>query len=1755
MGFFVAQKNLSLTYSWYSGIIGYKIGLVSPKDEVINMSNTVNVNINATDNGSIEQITRKTTALNKELTQATSKATSLGKASSTPSAALSKAKSDMQKEDEQYRITRGARGTGAEGRDFAKQAQGLGGLVHVYATFAANIFAVAAAFTALSKANDIERMTQATKVLAVNSGRDLQGLAKDLRQVSDYAMSTAEAISAVNFGTAAGLGSKQLEDLTKVAKGASIALGRDFSDSLSRVTRGAIKLEPELLDELGIITKASEAYKSYGDAIGVSADHLTKFQKTQAFTNAVISEGLDKYGDLVNIDASPFNKFLASLKDTAISLGNFLNKVVAPILDRLSGSPSSMYGLLVGITVYLLNKAVPAFKEWGSAAKQSAETSRTAMRGLYDTMQADQQKSIAIRKAAAIEEANVLIAANQDAIAKMAKNMQTGFATSNKKVKTLLADVSPVEGITAATAASLQKSVATGIAYNSRAVTNAVSDDARLIAQTRLNALLKIQAGLAENINTINTNSVAIVQKLDTTNKMGVETTEKWRLSWTGIKLKIKEVQTATMQFIADMAVADKRADNIGSDGKSRSSSASSKAAKGKVIEGAIAGGIGAGVALGTEKLIEGADGAVPKLGKLESGIKGVAAALGTFMRSALSFLSWASLAYIAIDLLFPQFFNGAKGFQELKEKAEGFKESADNISGTMIKLGSLMTSSMINPAKQAQKSYEIMGNALDQMSTKFEEMSIALTKGLSESDGVWGWITNGKDKAVKETKDAAIQILTEMKKIKGSTITDKDIIDITMAGPRDLSQTLQEISGRSMIAAEQLKALSSKIGEVRDGWSEANKKLKEYGKKQDELKAEFQPFHENMKKFVDMLAGMSTENKIKQVVGLDAETKEHIQKYYPEVYKILNNIMKLPYAQATVDSNRFWDSNTNSVIALKGALNTVNSEFDTYMRKFREARALGQSGLKEAEQIGGNIATQTEALRIVKERGKANPQAIIEAEKRLEAAKDAAKTAEKEANLARDLTPKQDNSSWFGFGGGLRGSSAKKDKELLRKKLEDSKPDLAQAGTLAAKIELANTTKTPELIQDKPKTAEEVRLQAELDAVNAKLKAGGMKPKEGIKDEPKGPANTSQFTIDKSKLRVQEMSLKLQEATLKELQSELDFREKIGDTSSDQLKTMQDQELVQKLAVINQKEVVDKAKLKFDNIKAIAAIEKNEAISAAEKKEQLEEQNHLYEIQMLDIEQKTKEEAKGVEYAKQYLEYTRLLDPLLEKQTTALTTQNSLLASQFQYADQYANTEKEKLDILSKQKTVLDQQLGIELKILEQRIEQAKYKDKDKDKLSNETILEIQNLEYQQQLKINQARQTEVDIAKKALEVRLRSFKIIKNYDDIAEDFGNKINEYNKSMKSSAEVMNEAIVKGIDKAVDDLYDAIDAGTLTLKNVGNYAVKFIEDTFREMSKNEVKKFISSVLSDIFPGTKSPEVQASETLAGKIDILTSSVDKLNNTMGGSTSISNKYPKEDLEGKGLEGPPTEDDAKIITKQNKETVSTFSKDVTSFGTDIVKLITGQTTIANLWGKYVSKFETIILNFATKSSGSSTLGLGGGSDGGNWFTNLFSKNKTDSINGDGVIVTPVKNSFEGISELPLDGIFSRASSGLESLFGSMYLGAKGAGPITSEGLSRYSNSIVSSPIMFAFAKGGTPNLGVAGEAGPEAIVPLKRGPDGNLGIRAHPPVNNNNNSKVTNLTVNVNSQNGDPAEIRRSTTAAAGTILNTLNGARRYG
>lgn len=73
----------------------------------------------------------------------------------------------------------------------------------------------------------------------------------------------------------------------------------------------------------------------------------------------------------------------------------------------------------------------------------------------------------------------------------------------------------------------------------------------------------------------------------------------------------------------------------------------------------------------------------------------------------------------------------------------------------------------------------------------------------------------------------------------------------------------------------------------------------------------------------------------------------------------------------------------------------------------------------------------------------------------------------------------------------------------------------------------------------------------------------------------------------------------------------------------------------------------------------------------------------------------------------------------------------------------------------------------------------------------------------------------------------------------------------------------------------------------------------------------------------------------------------------------------------------------------------------------------------------------------------------------------------------------------------------FSSLLSGVLGIFG--FASAKG-NVFASPGLHAYANSVVGQPTFFPFANG----IGLMGEAGPEAIMPLRRGSDGRLGVSA---------------------------------------------------
>lgn len=345
------------------------------------IQNKITVGVDVTDNGSAKKTIKNVEELHGALNRVQSAASNInvgGTAGSRKVAAGYKpAAATAPEELTSYAVARGTVGTGASARDFSKQAQGLGGLVHLYATYAANVFAVGAAFRALSSAMDTANMVKGLNQLGAASGTALGSLSKQFVEATDGAVSLREAMEATVKASSSGMNSEDILRMGVVAKQAAQALGVDMSDAVSRITRGITKLEPELLDELGIFTKVGTATEAYAKSVNKSVNSLTDFERRQAFANAVLSEGEKKFGE-IQIDTNPYTKLLASIKDVAQSGLELVNKVLTPIVKLLSENPVALTTALAGIGALLVKQALPAIGQVREGLKANAQAALEA---------------------------------------------------------------------------------------------------------------------------------------------------------------------------------------------------------------------------------------------------------------------------------------------------------------------------------------------------------------------------------------------------------------------------------------------------------------------------------------------------------------------------------------------------------------------------------------------------------------------------------------------------------------------------------------------------------------------------------------------------------------------------------------------------------------------------------------------------------------------------------------------------------------------------------------------------------------------------------------------------------------------------------------------------------------------------------------------------------------------------------------------------------------------------------------------------------------------------------------------------------------------------------------------------------------------------------------------------------------------------------------------------------------------------------
>lgn len=157
------------------------------------------------------------------------------------------------------------------------------------------------------------------------------------------------------------------------------------------------------------------------------------------------------------------------------------------------------------------------------------------------------------------------------------------------------------------------------------------------------------------------------------------------------------------------------------------------------------------------------------------------------------------------------------------------------------------------------------------------------------------------------------------------------------------------------------------------------------------------------------------------------------------------------------------------------------------------------------------------------------------------------------------------------------------------------------------------------------------------------------------------------------------------------------------------------------------------------------------------------------------------------------------------------------------------------------------------------------------------------------------------------------------------------------------------------------------------------------------------------------------------------------------------------------------------------------------------------------------------------------------------NAFANAMTRAFTQATAGGKQFDTVLQSLALRISSLTVANAFRPIALGLTNgmgdLFNSLFGSAPAISPNKMGAVKPFATGgVIGTPTYFPLSSGG---LGLAGEAGPEAIMPLTRGPDGQLGVSVA-------GGASTNVTVQIATP--DAASFRRSEAYITGQIARAV-------
>lgn len=254
---------------------------------------------------------------------------------------------------------------------------GLGALLGG-AGIGAGVIGLGLAGNAMAEAGAKAQALEASFETMAESAEDSASvMLQAMQTASGGTIANSDLILAANRAMSYGVANSasEMQSLIQLALTQSQKMGITATQAFNDLVTGVGRLSPMILDNLGVVVKAEDAYATYAASVGKAADALNQTEQRQAFLNAMLAAAPDSAAgatSAIESNAGSWSRWDASVKNLGESLGEMLAGPGADLLDWLNMPVTGMNAWLNPSDIQQTNTAI----------SQTAEQIDTVLRKL-----------------------------------------------------------------------------------------------------------------------------------------------------------------------------------------------------------------------------------------------------------------------------------------------------------------------------------------------------------------------------------------------------------------------------------------------------------------------------------------------------------------------------------------------------------------------------------------------------------------------------------------------------------------------------------------------------------------------------------------------------------------------------------------------------------------------------------------------------------------------------------------------------------------------------------------------------------------------------------------------------------------------------------------------------------------------------------------------------------------------------------------------------------------------------------------------------------------------------------------------------------------------------------------------------------------------------------------------------------------------------------------------------------------------------